>query len=77
MIFFPKKELVFYHDKEDLVNKINFFIAHPKLRQKIAKKGYEKYVKLFNEQEIAKYILSVATNTFNPKDYPYQTILSP
>ena len=37
----------------------------------------EKYVKLFNEQEIAKYILSVATNTFNPKDYPYQTILSP
>ena len=74
---FSKKELVFYHDKEDLVNKINFFIAHPKLRQKIAKKGYEKYVKLFNEQEIAKYILSVATNTFNPKDYPYQTILSP
>ena len=54
---FSKNEIVFYNNLEDLSEKIIFYKNNHKLRNKIAKKGKQKYFKLFNETKISKYIL--------------------
>ncbi len=55
--FFNSNELVSYNDVNDLAEKIRFYKKNDKLRVKIAKKGKEKYFKLFNEIKIANYII--------------------
>ncbi len=56
--FFNSNEIVSYNDVSDLAEKIKFYKKNDKLRIKIAKKGKEKYFKLFNEVKIAKYIVN-------------------
>ncbi|MDC2985896.1 glycosyltransferase [Candidatus Pelagibacter sp.] len=56
--FFNSNELVSYNDVNDLAEKIRFYKKNDKLRVKIAKKGKEKYFKLFNEIKIANYIIN-------------------
>ena len=55
--FFNSNEIVSYNDVNDLAEKIKFYKENDKLRIKIAKKGKEKYFKLFNEVKISKYII--------------------
>ena len=55
--FFKSNEIIFYHDKYDLSDKINFYKQNHNLAKKIAQKGQEKYFRLFNEIEVAKYII--------------------
>ena len=55
--FFNSNEIVSYNDVNDLADKIKFYKKNDKLRIKIAKKGKEKYFKLFNEVKISKYII--------------------
>ncbi len=55
--FFNSNEIVSYNDVSDLAEKIKFYKKNDRLRIKIAKKGKEKYFKLFNEVKIAKYIV--------------------
>ena len=55
--FFSNNEIVFYNNINDLSDKIKFYAKNDKLRIKIAKKGKEKYFKLFNEVKISKYII--------------------
>jgi len=55
--FFNSNEIVSYKDIDDLANKIKFYKKNDKKRIEIAKKGKEKYFKLFNETRIAKYIV--------------------
>jgi len=55
--FFSKNEIVSYDSVNDLASKIRYFKKNDKLRKKIAKKGKEKYFKLFNETKITKYII--------------------
>ena len=55
--FFNQNEIVSYNSVEDLAEKIKFYKKNDKLRIKIAKKGKEKYFKLFNEVRISKYII--------------------
>ena len=55
--FFNSNEIVSYNDIDDLAEKIKFYKKNDKLRVKIAKKGKEKYFKLFNEIKIANYII--------------------
>ena len=55
--FFNKDEIIFYQNINDLADKIRFYSKNDKLRKKIAKKGKEKYFKLFNESKISKYII--------------------
>ena len=54
---FPKKEIVFYSNLEDLSEKIIFYKNNNKSRIKIASNGKRKYFRLFNETKISKYIL--------------------
>ena len=55
--FFSKNEIVSYDSVNDLASKIRYLKKNDTLRKKIAKKGKEKYFKLFNETKIAKYII--------------------
>tara|TARA_Y100001935_G_C17139104_1_gene424574 strand:+ start:59 stop:625 length:567 start_codon:yes stop_codon:yes gene_type:complete len=55
--FFNSNEIVSYDNVDDLAEKIKFYKKNDKLRIKIAKKGKEKYFKLFNEVKITKYII--------------------
>ena len=55
--FFNSNEIVSYNDIDDLANKIKFYKRNDKKRAKIAKKGKEKYFKLFNEAKISKFII--------------------
>ena len=55
--FFNSNEIVSYNDIDDLANKIKFYKRNDKKRSKIAKKGKEKYFKLFNETKISKFII--------------------
>ena len=55
--FFNSNEIVSYVNIDDLADKIKFYKKNDKSRIKIAKKGKEKYFKLFNEVKISKYII--------------------
>ncbi|MDA9156770.1 glycosyltransferase [Candidatus Pelagibacter sp.] len=62
---FNSKEIIFYNNIDDLVDKIKFYSRNDKLRKSIAKNGKEKYFKLFNETRISKYLIdtSLGKNT--------------
>ena len=55
--FFNNNEVISYESINDFASKIKFYKKNDKLRKKIAKKGKEKYFKLFNETIVAKYIV--------------------
>ena len=55
---FNKNEVVMYTNINDLTEKINFYKKNDHLRKKIASAGRKKYFKLFNELNIAKYVLN-------------------
>ena len=54
------KEVIYFKNKKDLINKIIFYNDNDKARIKIAKSGYIKYHKFMNNKLIAKYIMSCA-----------------
>ena len=54
---FNSNEAVFYNSVDDLSEKIKFYKQNKNISKKIAKKGKEKYFKLFNEKRISKYII--------------------
>jgi glycosyltransferase involved in cell wall biosynthesis len=56
--FFNKDEIVSYDDINDLSDKIYFYKNNDKKRISIAKKGKQKYFKLFNELKITNYIIN-------------------
>lgn len=47
--FFKSDELVTFKDKEDLVNKIRYYLSHEKEREKIASNGYKRVIKDYNQ----------------------------
>jgi hypothetical protein len=60
--FFNKDEVVTYKNINDLSKKIEKFSNDDELRQKIAKKGRDKYFKFFNSTIVAEFIIN---KTFN------------
>ena len=61
--------MVFYNNVSDLSEKIEKLTNDDKLRRKIAKKGKEKYMKYFNSDLVAKYIIEKTLNINNKKRY--------
>ncbi|WP_440919599.1 glycosyltransferase [Candidatus Pelagibacter sp.] len=55
--FFNKNEMVFYKNISDLSEKILKICKDEKLRKKIAKNGKAKYMKYFNSNNVANYII--------------------
>ena len=56
--FFSNQEIVFYKNIEDLSYKMNKYKKDKKNGKKIAKRGRDKYLKYFNSDIVAEYILS-------------------
>ena len=54
---FNSNEAVFYNSIDDLSEKIKFYKQNKNISIKIAKKGKEKYFKLFNEKRISQYLI--------------------
>lgn len=44
-LYTPDKEIVFFHNFNELVKKIKYYLAHDKEREKIARAGYERSLK--------------------------------
>jgi len=55
--FFSKNEIIFFNNEVDLMEKLNYYKINSKKRIDIAKKGQEKYFRLFNEKNVAEYIV--------------------
>ena len=55
--FFNSNEIVSYNDIDDLATKIRFYKKNDKKRIQIAKKGKEKYFRMFNESRVSKFII--------------------
>ena len=68
--FFNDKEMVFYKNSSDLSEKIIRISRDEKLRRMIAKNGKKKYMKYFNSNLVAEFIINktLGTNT-NKKFY--------
>ena len=55
--FFTDKEIIFFENETDLIDKLNYYKVNVTERVKIAKNGQDKYFYLFNERNVAKYII--------------------
>ena len=53
-----KKDVVYYRNKKDLIQKLKYYNTNNKERIKIAKSGYEKYHKHMSNIVVSNYILS-------------------
>ena len=68
--FFNDSEMVFYKNVSDLSEKITKICRDDKLRKSIGKKGKEKYLKHFNSNKVASYIIN-RTLDINSKQKVY------
>ena len=55
--FFDNNEMIFFKNNLDLTDKLNYYKKNSGQRKKIAKNGQKKYFKLFNCEDVAKYII--------------------
>jgi len=66
--FFNNDEMVFYRNIDDLSEKIQRISSDEKLRKKIGRNGKIKYMKYFNSNKVAQYIiektLGIASKNF-------------
>ncbi len=60
--FFNKNEMIFFDNSLDLTDKLNFYKNNETTRKNIAKNGQKKYFKLFNCEDVAKYIIEKSMN---------------
>ena len=67
--FFKDNEAVFYNNLNDLCEKILKFKKDDKLRKKIARNGKNKYMKYFNSDIVAQYILDKTFQLKNKYNY--------
>ena len=64
---FNDKQVVFYKNEKDLINKILYYASNDKIRIKFAKSAYNKYHKHMNNMIVTNYILS-SVNLINKKN---------
>jgi len=67
--FFDDDEMIFYKNIDDLSNKILKISRDEKLRKRIAKKGRDKYLKYFNSNKVADFIINKTFELNNKKKY--------
>ena len=70
--FFSDNEMVFYKNTNDLSEKILKISRDDKKRRSIAKKGKEKYMKYFNSDLVAEYIINKTMNINSKKTFLWQ-----
>ena len=67
--FFTDKEMVFYSNINDLIEKISKINKDDKLRRSIGKKGKAKYAKYFNSNLVADFIINKTFDINNKNKY--------
>ena len=67
--FFNDDEMVFYKNLSDLSEKIIKVSNDEKLRKKIAKNGKSKYMKYFNSNLVAEFIINKTLEINSNKNY--------
>ena len=67
--FFSDKEMVFYKNVSDLSEKILRISRDEKLRKSIARNGKRKYMKYFNSELVADFIINKTLNINSNKKY--------
>tara|TARA_B100000941_G_scaffold88742_1_gene61439 strand:+ start:926 stop:3061 length:2136 start_codon:yes stop_codon:yes gene_type:complete len=67
--FFSDKEMVFYKNVNDLSEKILKISRDEKLRKSIARNGKKKYMKYFNSELVAEFIINKTLNIKSNKKY--------
>ena len=67
--FFNDREMVFYKGVNDLSEKILRISNDDKMRRSIAKKGKEKYMKYFNSNLVAEYIINKSLDINKKKSF--------
>ena len=67
--FFNNKEMVFYKNLSDLSEKILKISKDDKLRKLIGKRGKQKYLKYFNSNLVADFIINKSFDIKNSKKY--------
>lgn len=67
--FIPDKEAVFFSDYDEMKKKIDFYLKHPELREKIAEAGYRKVLNcgLLNSDVVGK-LVSILKNEISDED---------
>ena len=73
---FNKNEMVFYEEPSELYEKILFYRKNDTERKRISQAGHEKYVYLFNEKRIGKYLSDILFDQLIPTDYPFPTLIT-
>ena len=61
--FFSNKEMIFYKNVDDLIDKVIFFKKNEKKRIQIGLNGKKKYFKIFNNKIVADYIVTKTLGT--------------
>ena len=51
------EDYISFTDKEDMIDKIRYYLSHDEEREKISRSGREKVLKLYNSQLFMKKIL--------------------
>ncbi|OGW31428.1 MAG: hypothetical protein A2X54_03225 [Nitrospirae bacterium GWF2_44_13] len=67
------KEIDIFHDKEELLEKIKYYLAHEEEREKIAQKGYERALKDYAVERAVPKLISIIdglrkTKTYKPSE---------
>ena len=70
--FFNESEMVFYKDTNDLSEKILKISSDEKLRKKIARNGKSKYMKYFNSNLVAEFIINKTLGLNLKKKYLWE-----
>ncbi len=70
--FFNDNEMIFYKNINDLSEKILKISRDDKLRRKVAKKGKDKYMKYFNSDLVAEFIINKTMNINDKKSYLWE-----
>ena len=60
MHFTPDEDYVYYEDKDDLLQKIDYYLSHDEKRQAIAESGYDKVRREHNFETILSQIFEIA-----------------
>ncbi len=73
---FGPDEMAFFSSMEELAALLRRMLAEPAWRQAVAAAGRARYLALFNETVVARYVVEVALGTCQPHEYAWPTLVT-
>lgn len=61
-LFVPDQEIVLFHDMEELIYKVNYYLKHEQERLKVALNGYRKVKELYSYEVLLRKIIACLEN---------------